>query len=138
MPKRAYTLSNYSGGAQVAGYAVQYDTSHLNPKSTFEFKTIKGAGHMVPTDAPAAAFAMFSRFILMGDAVAVTSMPQQTVSGCTSSVSSDSSATINTSGYSITFTVISLVLLVVCVYLYYELRNSKLSLQSDGKHLLAA
>ncbi|CAL9706573.1 unnamed protein product [Knipowitschia caucasica] len=42
-------------GKQVGGFIKQFDN--------ISFMTVKGSGHMVPTDKPAAAFAMFSRFI---------------------------------------------------------------------------
>uniref|UniRef100_A0A8C4N0B3 Carboxypeptidase n=1 Tax=Equus asinus TaxID=9793 RepID=A0A8C4N0B3_EQUAS len=50
-------LVNYgdSGEQQIAGFVKEF--SHI------AFLTIKGAGHMVPTDKPLAAFTMFSRFL---------------------------------------------------------------------------
>lgn len=38
--------SGNSTGTQVAGYAIEYDVSTLG-KGSFEFKTVRGAGHMV-------------------------------------------------------------------------------------------
>jgi len=47
----------YSGedGQQIGGFIKEFDN--------IAFLTVKGSGHMVPTDKPIAAFAMFSRFI---------------------------------------------------------------------------
>uniref|UniRef100_A0A3Q1HWN1 Carboxypeptidase n=1 Tax=Acanthochromis polyacanthus TaxID=80966 RepID=A0A3Q1HWN1_9TELE len=42
-------------GRQVGGFVKEFDN--------IAFLTVKGSGHMVPTDKPIAAFAMFSRFI---------------------------------------------------------------------------
>ncbi|XP_051932060.1 lysosomal protective protein isoform X1 [Hippocampus zosterae] len=42
-------------GRQVGGFVKEF--------SNLAFLTVKGSGHMVPTDKPAAAFAVFSRFI---------------------------------------------------------------------------
>ncbi|XP_068598463.1 lysosomal protective protein [Brachionichthys hirsutus] len=42
-------------GRQVGGFVKEFDN--------IAFLTVKGSGHMVPTDKPVAAFAMFSRFI---------------------------------------------------------------------------
>uniref|UniRef100_A0A8C8DL37 Carboxypeptidase n=1 Tax=Oryzias sinensis TaxID=183150 RepID=A0A8C8DL37_9TELE len=42
-------------GRQVGGFVKEFDN--------IAFLTIKGSGHMVPTDKPVAAFAMFTRFI---------------------------------------------------------------------------
>lgn len=56
-------------GTQVAGYRVEYDVSSLpndvgeRGKGSFEFKTIRGAGHMVPDTRPAPALEMLRRFL---------------------------------------------------------------------------
>lgn len=56
-------------GTQVAGYRVEYDVSGLTNDAgergtgSFEFKTVRGAGHMVPDGRPAPALEMFRRFI---------------------------------------------------------------------------
>lgn len=56
-------------GTQVAGYAVEYDVSHLpndagtTGRGSFTFRTIRGAGHMVPDTRPAPALEMFRRFL---------------------------------------------------------------------------
>ncbi|KAM9814065.1 lysosomal protective protein [Neosynchiropus ocellatus] len=42
-------------GRQVGGFVKEFDS--------LAFLTVRGSGHMVPTDRPVAAFAMFSRFI---------------------------------------------------------------------------
>ncbi|KAJ0002352.1 hypothetical protein NQD34_007501 [Periophthalmus magnuspinnatus] len=47
-----YTTDN---GKQVGGFVKEFEN--------LSFLTVKGSGHMVPTDKPAAAFAVFSRFI---------------------------------------------------------------------------
>ena len=57
----SYPSGNLTGD-QVAGYAVEYDVSHVGHGS-FEFKTVRGAGHMVPTDAPQQALELFRRLI---------------------------------------------------------------------------
>ncbi|XP_077386502.1 lysosomal protective protein [Festucalex cinctus] len=44
-----------AGGRQVGGFVKEFNN--------LAFLTVKGSGHMVPTDKPAAAFAVFSRFI---------------------------------------------------------------------------
>lgn len=46
--------------SQVAGYVTSYQTSG---QGSFDFMTVKGAGHMVPQYKPAQALAMFTRFI---------------------------------------------------------------------------
>ncbi len=46
------------GGAQRAGYVVDYDTP-----TNFKFATVQGAGHMVPTYKPNFALTMISRFL---------------------------------------------------------------------------
>lgn len=48
-------LYTSSDGKQVGGFVKEFEN--------IAFLTVKGSGHMVPTDKPAAAFAMFSRFI---------------------------------------------------------------------------
>ncbi|KAM9410743.1 lysosomal protective protein-like [Pholidichthys leucotaenia] len=48
-------LYNDDNGPQIAGFVKQF--------SNIDFLTVKGSGHMVPTDKPNAAFTMFSRFI---------------------------------------------------------------------------
>ncbi|XP_040890602.1 lysosomal protective protein isoform X2 [Toxotes jaculatrix] len=48
-------LYNDEGGRQVGGFVKEFDN--------IAFLTVKGSGHMVPTDKPIAAFTMFSRFI---------------------------------------------------------------------------
>ncbi|MEE6520714.1 hypothetical protein FKM82_018640 [Ascaphus truei] len=48
-------LYNEGEQQQIGGYVKEF--------SNLTFLTIKGAGHMVPTDKPSAAFTMFSRFI---------------------------------------------------------------------------
>ena len=59
-------------GTQVAGYAVEYDVSGLSNDAgvtghgSFEFLTIKGAGHMVPDTRPGPALEMFRRFLDQG------------------------------------------------------------------------
>ena len=67
----AYTELNPEAmyGSQVGGYAVQYDVSALvNDAGTtgsgkFSFRTVRGAGHMVPQTQPAAALEMFRDFL---------------------------------------------------------------------------
>ncbi|XP_077433723.1 lysosomal protective protein [Vanacampus margaritifer] len=44
-----------AGGRQVGGFVKEFNN--------LAFLTVKGSGHMVPTDKPVAAFAVFSRFI---------------------------------------------------------------------------
>ncbi|OCT62781.1 hypothetical protein XELAEV_18043872mg [Xenopus laevis] len=48
-------LYNEGGQQQIGGFVKEF--------SNLSFLTIKGAGHMVPTDKPNAAFIMFSRFL---------------------------------------------------------------------------
>ncbi|KAK1901444.1 Lysosomal protective protein [Dissostichus eleginoides] len=48
-------LFNDENGRQVGGFVKEFDN--------IAFLTVKGSGHMVPSDKPIAAFAMFSRFI---------------------------------------------------------------------------
>jgi len=49
-----------AGGARAAA---GYITTYASPAKDLAFVTVKGAGHEVPTFKPAAAFAMFTRFI---------------------------------------------------------------------------
>ena len=49
------------GGRAPAGYVTTYVGS--DPSLDFSFVTIRLAGHMVPTFQPAAALAMFERFV---------------------------------------------------------------------------
>ncbi|XP_006881646.1 PREDICTED: lysosomal protective protein isoform X2 [Elephantulus edwardii] len=53
--RRPWLVGYGESGEQVAGFVKEF--SHI------AFLTIKGAGHMVPTDKPQAAFTMFSRFL---------------------------------------------------------------------------
>lgn len=53
--QRRVWLYEGDDGKQVGGFVKEF--------SNIAFLTVKGSGHMVPTDKPAAAFAMFSRFI---------------------------------------------------------------------------
>lgn len=65
----SYEAIEAGQGTQVAGYRVEYDVSNVRNdagekgKGSFEFKTIRGAGHMVPDTRPAPALEMFRRFI---------------------------------------------------------------------------
>ncbi|XP_068171200.1 lysosomal protective protein [Antennarius striatus] len=52
--RRPWTYED-SDGRQVGGFVKEFDN--------IAFLTVKGSGHMVPTDKPVAAFAMFTRFI---------------------------------------------------------------------------
>ena len=45
---------------QIAGYVLRYKTP--GPRDLF-FATVRGAGHMVPSDRPQQALAMFFRFL---------------------------------------------------------------------------
>ncbi|XP_008569809.1 PREDICTED: lysosomal protective protein isoform X3 [Galeopterus variegatus] len=53
--RRPWLVNYGESGEQIAGFVKEF--SHI------AFLTIKGAGHMVPTDKPEAAFTMFSRFL---------------------------------------------------------------------------
>ncbi|XP_005085045.1 lysosomal protective protein [Mesocricetus auratus] len=53
--RRPWLVNYGESGEQVAGFVKEF--SHIT------FITLKGAGHMVPTDKPRAAFTMFSRFL---------------------------------------------------------------------------
>ncbi|MBN3288531.1 PPGB protein, partial [Polyodon spathula] len=53
--KRRTWLYNNGQNQQVGGFVKEF--------SNIAFLTVKGAGHMVPTDKPIAAFTMFSRFL---------------------------------------------------------------------------
>ncbi|XP_054429642.1 lysosomal protective protein isoform X1 [Pteronotus mesoamericanus] len=53
--RRPWLVNYEDSGEQIAGFVKEF--SHI------AFLTIKGAGHMVPTDKPQAAFTMFSRFL---------------------------------------------------------------------------
>lgn len=53
--RRPWFYVDEEDGPQVGGFVKDFD--HIS------FLTVKGSGHMVPTDKPVAAFAMFTRFI---------------------------------------------------------------------------
>lgn len=53
--QRRTWLYDTADGKQVGGFVKEFEN--------IAFLTVKGSGHMVPSDKPAAAFAMFSRFI---------------------------------------------------------------------------
>ncbi|XP_037020508.2 lysosomal protective protein isoform X1 [Artibeus jamaicensis] len=53
--RRPWLVDYRDSGEQIAGFVKEF--------SRIAFLTIKGAGHMVPTDMPQAAFTMFSRFL---------------------------------------------------------------------------
>ncbi|XP_004698081.1 lysosomal protective protein isoform X2 [Echinops telfairi] len=53
--RRPWLVKLGESGEQIAGF--------VKESTNIAFLTIKGAGHMVPTDKPEAAFAMFSRFL---------------------------------------------------------------------------
>ncbi|XP_069845977.1 lysosomal protective protein [Dipodomys merriami] len=53
--RRPWLVDYGESGEQIAGFVKEF--SHIT------FLTLKGAGHMVPTDKPRAAFTMFSRFL---------------------------------------------------------------------------
>lgn len=57
------------GEKQIGGYAVEYDVGEVD--GAFEFRTVRGAGHMVPTDKPKEAFAMFCHFIGLVGPIAI-------------------------------------------------------------------
>jgi carboxypeptidase C (cathepsin A) len=52
---RRHSNSMAKKGSVVAGYAIQYQD--------FQFVTVKGAGHMVPTFKPAFAQSMLTKFL---------------------------------------------------------------------------
>ena len=58
----AYIAAN-DNTTQVGGYAVKYDVSSLGNKGSFEFMTVRGAGHMVPTDAPDKGFHVLTKLL---------------------------------------------------------------------------
>ena len=68
-PWHAWSYAADSNSTQIGGYTIKYNVSSLSPagKGSFEFRTIRGAGHMVPTDAPQQALTMFSYFIGTND-----------------------------------------------------------------------
>lgn len=53
--RRPWLVNYKDSGEQIGGFVKEF--------SNISFLTIKGAGHMVPTDKPHAAFTMFSRFL---------------------------------------------------------------------------
>ncbi|KAF6087730.1 cathepsin A [Phyllostomus discolor] len=53
--RRPWLVDYRESGEQIGGFVKEF--------SNIAFLTIKGAGHMVPTDMPQAAFTMFSRFL---------------------------------------------------------------------------
>jgi len=53
--RRAWIVKDDDGYNQIAGYVKQFER--------ISFLTVKGAGHMVPSDKPKQAFQMFDRFI---------------------------------------------------------------------------
>lgn len=59
-PWHAWTYLT-GNSSQVGGYSIKYDVSALGGGS-FEFRTVRGAGHMVPSDAPQQGLELFSYF----------------------------------------------------------------------------
>jgi hypothetical protein len=53
-----------SNSRQIGGYSIKYNVSKLGTGS-FEYRTVRGAGHMVPTDAPRQGFFLFSHLLDM-------------------------------------------------------------------------
>ncbi|CAI9744246.1 protective isoform X1 [Octopus vulgaris] len=54
-PRKAWHYTSDDGSQQIAGYVKQFQN--------VTFVTVRGAGHMVPTDKPIPAFLLFSHFI---------------------------------------------------------------------------
>lgn len=54
-PRKPWYYKAEDGTTQVAGFVTEYDN--------VTFVTVRGAGHMVPTDAPIQAFGLFQKFI---------------------------------------------------------------------------
>jgi carboxypeptidase C (cathepsin A) len=65
---KAWYYQDAYNSTQIGGYAVTYDTSSLTgysgpDVSSFEFRTVRGAGHMVPTDTPVQGLAILARLV---------------------------------------------------------------------------
>lgn len=64
-PWHPWIYTAVDNSSQIGGYSVKYNISSLaaSKGASFEFRTIRGAGHMVPTDAPQQGMALISYFL---------------------------------------------------------------------------
>jgi len=127
-------------GSQVGGYAVEYDVSAVENdagnKGTgkFSFRTIRGAGHMVPQTQPAAALEMFRGFIGSSKSVSLAPSPGPALV-CEESVIND---IIDTASSNTGTTVILLFMFIfmgttACFYVKASYLHTPLSVYLAGK-----
>lgn len=64
LPYKRWFITDSAGRQQIAGYVRQYFSETGKIAS---YATVKGAGHMVPTYQPAAAVALFQRYLQGGN-----------------------------------------------------------------------
>jgi len=73
-PWQPWTYLHPDNSTQIGGYSIDYDVSSISnmnsngkQSGSFSFYTVRGAGHMVPTDSPYAAISLLSRLIDRSD-----------------------------------------------------------------------
>ena len=77
----AYVLAS-DDTTQIGGYSVKYDVKSYG-NGSFEFRTVRGAGHMVPGDAPEQGLAVLGHFISKDfDTEDTYQMPDLSASAC--------------------------------------------------------
>ena len=129
-------------GLQVGGYMVEYDVSGktndagVTGKGKFSFRTIRGAGHMVPMTQPAAALEMFRDFLGLPQTLALAPSPGPAESCAPATVIDD---IIDTATSSTGTTVILIFMFVfmgttVCFYVKSNFLLSKLAEGNTGEN----
>ena len=64
-PWKTWFYRAQDNSTQIGGYSVVYNTTNVSVStlSSFEFRTVRGAGHMVPTDTPLQGLAVLSHLL---------------------------------------------------------------------------
>jgi len=125
----SYNSGNLTG-EQVAGYAIEYDVSHLG-KGSFEFKTIRGAGHMVPGDMPEPALELLRRLIEVPSANVSYADPQPAAVAMLGCSAPSAPASISPQ-VGLALVVLVFVLLGSVIFLYQEVRALRQRFTSGG------
>jgi serine carboxypeptidase-like clade 1 len=122
---------------QIGGYTVSYNVSSLESakgsgRSSFEFRTVRGAGHMVPTDQPLQGLALLAR--LLGVPSSMYYFPATEANTDDDMTMDCPSPTGNRSMIQfIVFFFIFCVLGLACLYLYREVTRLKLAVESSNR-----
>jgi serine carboxypeptidase-like clade 1 len=133
--KTWYYQDSYNS-TQIGGYSVTYDTSSVpgyggSDVSSFEFRTVRGAGHMVPTDTPDKGLAVLAH--LLGQPASMYYYPSNEV------VTDDTMSCPKSDGRPlaqlIVFIFLFLVSGIICLYLYREVKRLKVALATSTRDI---